>query len=202
MTDTLTERRTERTTERLTSVEQLDFTPRGEVFPSPRDWRDQFIYQLLIDRYDDAQDHPAYDPHTAPRGKDASTSGCFQGGKIKGVTRRLDYIKGLGCTTIWLSPPFKNRQDCQHSCHGYGIQDFLAIDPRFGTLEDLQELVREAHSAGCTSSSTSSSTTPATCGLTPTTRPRPSTKAESATTSASGASAWRRRRRHRGSGCR
>ena len=35
MTDTLTERRTERTTERLTSVEQLDFTPRGEVFPSP-----------------------------------------------------------------------------------------------------------------------------------------------------------------------
>jgi glycosidase len=135
-------------TERLTTVEQLDFTPQSEVFPSPRDWRDQFIYQLLIDRFDDGQDHPAYDSNSAPRGRDTSTSGCFQGGKIKGVTRRLDYIKNLGCTTIWLSPPFKNRQDCQHSCHGYGIQDFLAIDPRFGTLEDLQELVREAHARG------------------------------------------------------
>jgi glycosidase len=148
MTATLTERLGPSTTERLTSVDQLDFTPRGDAFKSPRDWRDQFIYQLLIDRFDDAQDHPPYDPGTAPRGRDASTAGCFQGGKIKGVTRRLDYIKGLGCTTIWLSPPFKNRQDCNYSCHGYGIQDFLAIDPRFGTLEDLQELVREAHARG------------------------------------------------------
>ena len=72
----------------------------------------------------------------------------FQGGKIKGITRRLDYIKNLGCNAIWISPPFKNRMEYNDSCHGYAIQDFLAVDPRLGTLEDLQEMVREAHKRG------------------------------------------------------
>ncbi|HEY1683899.1 MAG TPA: alpha-amylase family glycosyl hydrolase [Tepidisphaeraceae bacterium] len=134
--------------ERLTSLQQLDFKPRGKVQPSPAEWRDQFIYQLLIDRFDDNKEHPPYDAKNAKHGRDEKKSGCFQGGKIKGITRRLDYIKNLGCTTIWISPPFKNRQECQDACHGYGIQDFLAIDPRFGSTEDLRELVDEAHKRG------------------------------------------------------
>jgi glycosidase len=97
------------------SVKDLKFTPGQNVHPSPRDWRDE------------------------------AEGAKFQGGKLKGITRRLDYIKGLGCTAIWISPPFKNRQEDDHTPHGYGIQDFLAVDPRFGTLEDLQELVRQAH---------------------------------------------------------
>ena len=129
----------------LTSVEQLDFKPHGPVTPSPREWRDIFIYQLLIDRFDDNKDHPAYDPNTSKRGRDSKCACNFQGGKIKGITRRLDYIQSLGCNAIWVSPPFKNRQEQNDSCHGYGIQDFLNVDPRFGTLADLQELVREAH---------------------------------------------------------
>lgn len=135
-------------TDRPDSVHGLDFTPRGDVFPSPLDWRDQFLYQLLVDRFDDAKEHPAYDPETTPRDRDPKSGCVFQGGKIKGITRRLDYIKGLGCTGIWLSPPFKQRQDDPGSFHGYGIQDFLAIDPRFGTTEDLRELTREAHARG------------------------------------------------------
>ncbi len=47
--------------DRITSVSQLDFTPQNQVFPSPGDWRDIFIYQLLIDRFDDGEEHPAYD---------------------------------------------------------------------------------------------------------------------------------------------
>src|SRR5687768_17176050 len=135
-------------TQRLTSVQELDFTPHGEVFPSPRDWRDVFLYQLLIDRFDDNQEHPAYDPKTAKRGRDPQQARMFQGGKIKGITRRLDYIKNLGCNAIWISPPMKNRLEYNDSAHGYAIQDFLAVDPRLGTLEDLQELVREAHARG------------------------------------------------------
>lgn len=133
---------------RLQSVEQLDFNPRHEVCPSPRQWRDQFIYQLLIDRFDDNKEHPPYNPETARRGRDRNKAGTFQGGTIKGITRRLDYIQGLGCTAIWMSPPFKSRQDDPGSYHGYGIQDFLAVDPRFGTTDDLRELVREAHRRG------------------------------------------------------
>src|SRR5688572_25914591 len=95
--------------QRLTSVAQLDFNPQYEVFPSPRDWRDVFIYQLLIDRFDDNRDHPLYDPKNAKRGREPRQAAMYQGGKIKGITRRLDYIKGLGCSAIWISPPFKNR---------------------------------------------------------------------------------------------
>ena len=67
---------------RPASVSEIDFTPRGQVFPSPLDWRDQFIYQLLIDRFDDGRpDAPAYDPQTAPRGRDRRQAGQVQGGK-------------------------------------------------------------------------------------------------------------------------
>jgi glycosidase len=134
---------------RPSSVAQLDFAPQGEVFPSPIEWRDHVLYQLLIDRFDNNQDGiPAYDPKTAPHGRDPKQADIFQGGKIKGITRRLDYIKDLGCSVVWISPPFKQRQDDPGSYHGYGAQDFLAIDPRFGTLEDLRELVSQAHQRG------------------------------------------------------
>src|SRR4051812_1188646 len=115
--------------DRPTSVNELDFTPRQDVFRSPRDWRDHPIYQLMIDRFDDGGDHPPYHPNEAKRGgRDAESAHHFQGGQIKGITRRLDYIKGLGCTAVWISPPFKNRQDDPGSFHGYAIQDFLNVD--------------------------------------------------------------------------
>ncbi len=133
----------------IRSVRDLDFAPRGEVFPSPRDWRDVFIYFLLVDRFDNNQpDIPAYDPATAPRGRDPERGKVFQGGNLKGIIRRLDYIRGLGANAIWLSPVFKNRRETNDSYHGYGIQNFLEVDPRFGTTEDLQELVRQAHAKG------------------------------------------------------
>ena len=128
------------------SVKELDFTPQAEVFPSPRDWRDVFIYFLLVDRFDNNQeDLPAYDPVSTPKGRDPEQGKVFQGGNLKGVIRRLDYIRGLGANAIWLSPVFKNRQEKNDTYHGYGIQDFLEVDPRFGTKEDLQELIRQAH---------------------------------------------------------
>lgn len=128
------------------SVDQLDFTPENPVFPSPFDWRDQVIYFLLVDRFDNnADDIPLYDPESAIHGRDPAQGHVFQGGNLKGITRRLDYIKGLGASAVWISPVFKNRQEKDGSYHGYGIQNFLEIDPRFGTREDLQELVRQAH---------------------------------------------------------
>jgi len=135
--------------QRVESVSELDFAPKGEVFPSPRDWRDQFIYFLLVDRFDNNKHNvPAYDPATAPKGRDPTQGTTFQGGNLKGVLRRLNYIQSLGCTAVWVSPIFRNRQERNDSYHGYGIQDFLEVDERFGTLQDLQNLVREAHARG------------------------------------------------------
>jgi alpha-amylase len=125
-----------------TSVAALDLSPPPgrAYFNTPREWREEFIYFLLVDRFhDDTARAPALGPN---RSLGVSTPNDFYGGKIRGVTRNLDYIAGLGCTTIWLSPVFGNND---HSYHGYDINNYLDVDPRFGTKDDLVELVRTAH---------------------------------------------------------
>ena len=62
-------------------------------------------------------------------------------GDLKGITGRLDYLADLGVDVLWLSPVFKSPQDD----NGYDISDYQDIDPLFGTLEDMDELLAEAH---------------------------------------------------------
>ena len=129
----------------IRSVKELEFNPQNKIFPSPVDWRDIFIYFLMVDRFDNNLDNPPYDPSTTPKGRNADDGKIFQGGNLKGIIKRLDYIKELGANAIWLSPVFKNRVENPYTYHGYGIQDFLQVDPRFGTKDDLCELVKQAH---------------------------------------------------------
>ncbi|WP_418969272.1 alpha-glucosidase [Alloscardovia omnicolens] len=65
-------------------------------------------------------------------------------GDIQGITRRLDYLADLGVDVLWLSPVFKSPQDD----NGYDISDYQDIDPLFGTLEDMDELLEQAHARG------------------------------------------------------
>ena len=113
------------------SVDEIDFTPRGPVFPSPVDWRDQFIYQLLVDRFDDGKDHPPFDPAKTRRGgRDREHAHHFQGGTLRGVTRRLDYMKGLGCTAVWISPP--SLRSCAADTRPCtGIRSTIALCPHW-----------------------------------------------------------------------
>jgi glycosidase len=53
-----------------------------------------------------------------------------------------NYIQSLGCTALWLSPIFENNAS---TYHGYGIQNYLEVDPRFGTRQEMAQLVDEAH---------------------------------------------------------
>ncbi|MBI4524750.1 MAG: alpha-amylase [Deltaproteobacteria bacterium] len=113
-------------------------------FPSPLDWRDHWIYFLMIDRFNN--------PAAPPRSIWDRATGDRQGGTFEGVRQRLNYIRELGAGAIWLTPVLKNRQsDASH--HGYGIMDFLEVDPRFGTRPDraeaeLVQLIDEAHAHG------------------------------------------------------
>lgn len=61
-------------------------------------------------------------------------------GDLKGIMERLDYLQRLGIQAIWLSPVYASPQDD----NGYDISDYQAIDPMFGTMEDMEELIREA----------------------------------------------------------
>ncbi len=120
---------------------ELSPEPQRQYFSLDREWREEFIYFLMVDRFHDDQPRKPVLGPARSKGV-AAPDNQFYGGKIKGVTRHLDYIAGLGCTAVWLSPVFVNNEGAYH---GYNIRDYLDVDPHFGTKEDLIELVRAAH---------------------------------------------------------
>ncbi len=124
------------------SVQEIELSPLPgrTYFNITREWREEFIYFLLVDRFhDDASRTPVRQPERSPG---VQVPDGFYGGKIKGITQNLDYIADLGCTAIWLSPVFENNPGAYH---GYDINNYLDIDPHFGTKQDLIDLVEAAH---------------------------------------------------------
>ncbi|MFJ5093652.1 pullulanase-type alpha-1,6-glucosidase [Streptomyces sp. NPDC088557] len=118
--------------------------------------REQF-YFVLPDRFangDPSNDRGGLTGSRTRTGFDPADKGFYQGGDLKGLTRRLDYIKGLGTTAIWMAPIFKNRpvqgegKDASAGYHGYWITDFTQVDPHFGTNDDLKKLIAAAHAKG------------------------------------------------------
>ena len=122
-------------------------------FSSPADWRDSWIYFLLVDRFNNPIAPPRHLPFDGEHG-------VFQGGNFEGIREQLGYLKDLGVGAIWLSPVVKNCQYEDGSFHGYGFQDFLRVEPRFCSdpeaartdprLADaeLERLIDEAHARG------------------------------------------------------
>jgi glycosidase len=131
-----------------------DVTVNGTVvpmrypFPSPIDWRDCWMYFLVLDRFANHQAPPNW-----PWNQQYDYR---QGGTFKGVTTQLNYLQDLGVKALWLSPVLKNpRPNWQYNYHGYDTQDFLHVDERFGsdgTLpsaeRELAELIAQAHGRG------------------------------------------------------
>lgn len=130
----------------------------GTNLDSP-DWQNQVIYFLVTDRFANGktendklngltdQKEKAYDESKSLPGQPVSG---YNGGDLAGITQKLDYIKELGCTAIWITPPIKNQvaEGNYHGYHGYWASDFTKVDEHFGTLEDYQTLVDEAHKRG------------------------------------------------------
>jgi glycosidase len=118
--------------------------------------REQF-YFVLPDRFangDTANDRGGLTGSRLATGYDPTDKGFYQGGDLKGLTKKLDYIKGLGTTAIWMAPIFKNQPvqgtgaDASAGYHGYWITDFTQVDPHFGTNKDLETLISKAHAKG------------------------------------------------------
>jgi glycosidase len=148
---------------RPASVRGIELPRRERYHPSPADWRDETLYFLLPDRFSDEQERsqllldrgdvaaarPATSGGEAWRWDRWAQSGAerWQGGTLRGIRSRLGYLKNLGVTAIWIGPVFKQRGHLD-TYHGYGIQDFLDIDPHFGDRRDLVDLVAAAHEEG------------------------------------------------------
>jgi glycosidase len=134
-----------------TSIKDLDLTrPQGKQYYNiEREWREEFIYFLLVDRFHDDQNRMP----VLTNARSVSTGGSDQlgrycGGTLKGILNHLDYIANLGCTALWISPVFENNYAPDKNAdtyHGYAIQNYLDIDPRFGTKQDLIDIVNAAH---------------------------------------------------------
>ena len=155
--------------QRLSELNFATLTNR-KFLPSPAAWEDQVLYFMMLDRFSDGKEQGYRDNEgnvvasgVTPRFKNEDrgnatrtaeerkhwfeVGGKFAGGTLKGLASKMGYLKRLGVTAIWVSPIFK-QVAFQDSYHGYGIQNFLDVDPHFGTREDLREMVKTAHLHG------------------------------------------------------
>ncbi len=137
-------------------------TPVVAQGPAATDYRarlaqDEVMYFVLPDRFengDRANDGGGLTGDRLKTGFDPASKAFFNGGDLKGLIARLDYIQGLGATAIWLGPIFKNKPvqgaPGQESAgyHGYWVTDFTTVDPHFGTDPEMKTFVDAAHARG------------------------------------------------------
>jgi neopullulanase len=108
---------------------------------------DDVIYLIMPDRFADGD--PSNDsPPQSPGTYDRSKARAYHGGDLRGIRQHLPYLHDLGVTTIWINPLYDNDNHSPGDYHGYGAVDFYAVDEHFGTLQDYQDLVQEAHRMG------------------------------------------------------
>ncbi len=98
------------------------------------------MYLIMTDRF--ADDDTANDESVAEQAKPRG----WHGGDLRGILNHLDYLQQLGITTVWITPVYQNREP--QSYHGYGATDMYAVDPHFGTLDDLKALAAGLHQRG------------------------------------------------------
>lgn len=97
--------------------------------------QEEIVYYILVDRFNNGN-------FELDEAVDVENPKAYHGGDIPGITDRLNYLQEFGITTIILSPIMKNAPD---GYHGYWVEDFYSIDEQFGTMEDLHELIDQAH---------------------------------------------------------
>ena len=104
-------------------------------------WQGQSIYQIITDRFFDGD----ASNNNAEGNYNASGTTSVHGGDFKGIEQKLDYLKALGVTAIWISPIVKNGNG---QFHGYAGSDFYQVAPHWGSLADLQHMIQACHSRG------------------------------------------------------
>ncbi|MTI49201.1 MAG: alpha-amlyase [Firmicutes bacterium] len=115
----------------------LLFTGCTSATQEPNFSQNDLIYFIMTDRFNDGDN--GNDNFTDVNSDDPK---AYHGGDLKGIIDKLDYIKSLGATTIWVTPIVKNQPT---GYHGYWAYDFYSVDPHLGTMDNFKKLVDEAH---------------------------------------------------------
>ncbi len=103
-------------------------------------WRSQSIYQIVTDRFARTDGDTSASCNTEDR--------LYCGGSFQGIIKKLDYIKDMGFTAIWISPVVENIPDNTaygYAYHGYWMKNIYKINENFGTADDLKSLAQELH---------------------------------------------------------
>jgi glycosidase len=104
------------------------------------------IYLITPDRF--ANGNPANDAVTGMKElPNRNDKDGRHGGDIQGIKNSLDYLSGMGFTSVWLNPVLENNMT-RVSYHGYSTTDFYKVDPRYGTNEEYRELAQTIHQKG------------------------------------------------------
>ena len=126
----------------------------AEEIKKPFIWENATVYFLLTDRFNNG--NPSNDL-AFERKKDGAVLRNFMGGDLKGITQKIKdgYFDRLGVNAIWFTPPVEQIRGSTdegtgltYAYHGYWARDWTALDPNFGTLEEMKELVETAHQNG------------------------------------------------------
>lgn len=117
--------------------------PRVKMTPSPQDWNTRLHYSLIIDRF--ARSETQHREHLGLVEYNPASPFANHGGTLHGLMEKLGYLRSLGVGVIIISPVYVNEPG---GYHGYHPVNLFMVDPRFGTLKTLQELVAKAHKLG------------------------------------------------------
>lgn len=120
---------------------EYPFLNPADVFEPPAWVKDAVFYQIFPDRF--ANGDPSNDPESVlPWGGEPTPVNHF-GGDLQGVIDHLDHLERLGVNAIYFNPLFEATTN-----HKYDTQDYMKVDPQFGTNETLKSLVQACHSRG------------------------------------------------------
>lgn len=126
----------------------------NEAVEAPFLWENANIYFLLTDRFNNGNSENDVNFN---RTKETAVLRGFEGGDIQGITEKVEsgYFNDLGVNAIWMTPIVEQIHGATdegtgvtYGYHGYWTKDWTAIDPNFGTSEDLMNLVEAAHAKG------------------------------------------------------
>ncbi len=126
----------------------------AHIEEKPFVWEGANLYFLLTDRFNNGD--PTNDVQFGRTEKAAKLRG-FEGGDLRGVTQKIEdnYFSDLGVNAIWMTPLVEQIHGYTdegtgktYGFHGYWTKDWTALDPNFGTKDDLKDLVSKAHAKG------------------------------------------------------
>lgn len=121
---------------------QMPYINLNDRLPVVEWMRSAVFYQIFVERFFRG-DFTKNDSYITQKWGELPTPKSFSGGDIRGIIKKLDYIRGLGVNAIYLTPVFQSVSN-----HKYDISDYKKVDAQFGTNETLKELVKKAHEKG------------------------------------------------------